>query len=145
MSTVNKKAVGFPAAALVVAGVVGLAGQKMADAIPLGGAGNDNGSVGEYATIYSDTQQIPSDTNPLPIDFDQQVSMARLTHSTSVDPSEITIQKPGVYEMTLNLQWAKSSGSDRDGQSWVEVDDGGGFTPVTSLIPLSKLIVVTTH
>lgn len=82
------------------------------------------------AQLSSSVDQIPGTTNPTAITFDTQDTIVGITHSTSVDPSEITIDTGGIYCVFPQPQVGKTSGASKlDFDMFIQVDreDGSGF------------------
>lgn len=81
-----------------------------------------------YAQLSSSVDQEPGDTNPTVITYNIQDAIAGLTHSTSVNPGEITIVTAGLYEIVPQPQVGKTSGATRvDFDMFLQVDRGSGF------------------
>lgn len=86
-----------------------------------------------YAQLSSSVDQIPSVTTPVPIEFNTQDAIVGLTHSTSTDPSEITIDTSGVYLMNPQSQVGKSSGSSKATfDKFVQKNTGSGFVDIAN-------------
>lgn len=80
------------------------------------------------AQLSDSTNQEPTDTNPTVITFDTQDAIVGLTHSTTVNPGEITIDTAGVYSMSPQPQVGKTSGGTAQTcDVFVQVDTGSGF------------------
>jgi len=81
-----------------------------------------------YAQLSSSVDQDPADTNPTVITYNTQDAIAGLTHSTTVNPGEITIVTAGTYFVSPQPQVGKTSGAAKtDFDMFLQVDRGGGF------------------
>ena len=83
-------------------------------------------STSVYASISSNANQQPSDTNANIVTLNQNDVLSGITHSTSSNPGVITIQKKGVYVIVATYQvgrtttggtiiisgWIKKNGTD---------------------------------
>ena len=82
-----------------------------------------------FAHLSSGVDQVPGDTNPTVVTFNTQDGIAGLTHSTSVNPGEITMDTSGVYFVSHQPQVGKDSGATKtDFDMFWQIDRGGGFT-----------------
>ncbi len=81
-----------------------------------------------YAQLSSSVDQIPSDTNPTVITYNVQDAINGLTHSTTVNAGEITIDTAGIYFVSPQPQVGKDSGAVKtDFDMFLQVDVGSGF------------------
>ena len=64
------------------------------------------------------------------ITFDTNDEIAGITHSTSVDPENITIVTTGVYTMFAQPQVAAAPGGAGTFHMWLQKDAGGGFVDI---------------
>lgn len=81
-----------------------------------------------FAVLSSALDQIPSTTNPTIVTFEVQDDIDGITHSTTVNPGEITIQVAGTYYMMPQPQVRKDSGgSALEFDMFFQVDSGSGF------------------
>jgi len=81
-----------------------------------------------FIQLSSSVDQTPVDTNPTVITFNTQDAIAGITHSTSVNPGEITIVTEGVYFISPQPQVGKTSGATKtDFDVFLQVDRGSGF------------------
>lgn len=81
-----------------------------------------------FAQLSSSVDQDPADTNPIVITYNTQDAISGLTHSTSVNPGEITIDTAGIYLVSPQPQVSKTSGSiATDFDMYLQVDRGSGF------------------
>lgn len=92
-----------------------------------------------YAQLSSSVDQLPADTNPVVITYNTQDAINGLTHSTTVNAGEITIDKAGIYFVSPQSQVGKDSGGVKvDFDMFLQVDRGSGFADeVNSNIKLS--------
>ena len=82
-----------------------------------------------FAQLSSGVDQIPGDTNPTVVTYNTQGRIAGLTHSTSVNAGEVTIDTSGVYFVSHQPQVGKDSGATKtDFDMFWQIDRGGGFT-----------------
>lgn len=81
-----------------------------------------------FAQLSSSVNQEPTTTNPEIITYNTQDDINGLTHSTTVNPGEITIDTKGVYFICPQPQVGKSSGGVRvDFDMFLQVYRGSGF------------------
>jgi len=81
-----------------------------------------------FIQLSSSVNQDPVDTNPTVITFNTQDAIAGITHSTTVNPGEITIVTEGVYFIAPQPQVGKTSGATKtDFDVFMQVDRGSGF------------------
>ena len=80
-----------------------------------------------YAQLSSSVDQNPTDTNPTVITFNTQDAINGITHSTTVNPGEITIDTAGVYFVSPQPQVGLTSGSLTTFDMFLQVDRGSGF------------------
>ncbi len=81
-----------------------------------------------FAQLSSSVDQLPSNTSSVPITFNTQDGINGITHSTSTDPSEITIDVAGVYFISPQPQVGKDMGATaQDFDMYLQVDRGSGF------------------
>lgn len=81
-----------------------------------------------YAQLNSSVDQNPTDTNPTVITYNTQDAINGLTHSTTVNPGEITIDTAGVYFVSPQPQVGKTTGGTKvDFDMFLQVDRGSGF------------------
>ena len=81
-----------------------------------------------FAQLNSSVDQIPTDTNPTVITYNTQDAIAGLTHSTTVNPGEITIDTAGIYFVSPQPQVGKDSGGVKvDFDLFWQIDRGSGF------------------
>lgn len=80
-----------------------------------------------YAMLSSSVDQNPADTNPTVIEYNTQDAIAGVTHSTSVNPGEITIDVAGTYFVSPQPHVGKTSGVTADFDMFLQVDRGSGF------------------
>ncbi len=67
-------------------------------------------------------------TNPTVITYNIQDAIAGLTHSTSVNPGEITVDTAGIYFIAPQPQVGKTSGAAKtDFDMFLQIDRGAGF------------------
>ncbi|TDI97050.1 MAG: hypothetical protein E2O29_02090 [Deltaproteobacteria bacterium] len=105
--------------------------QSIAD---LGGGGGS----GIFAQLSSSVDQEPTVTTPVVITYNTQDDIAGMTHSTTVNPGEITIDTAGKYFMLPQPQVGKSSGGSSQALNmFLQVDRGSGFVDE----PNSNIIV----
>lgn len=80
------------------------------------------------ASLSSSVDQNPSDTNPTAITYNTQSLLKGMTHSTTVNPGEITIDTEGAYIIFPQPQVGKTSGAAKtDFDMFLQVDRGSGF------------------
>jgi len=63
-----------------------------------------------FACLSSSVDQVPADTNPTVITYNTQDGINGVTHSTTVDSGELTIDRSGTYTITAQPQVGKTSG-----------------------------------
>lgn len=81
-----------------------------------------------YAQLSSSVDQNPGDTNATVITYNTQDAISGLTHSTSVDPGEITVDTAGIYFVSPQPQVGKTTGAAKtDFDMFLQVDRGSGF------------------
>lgn len=81
-----------------------------------------------YAQLNSSVNQNPTDTNPVVITYNTQDAISGLTHSTTVNPGEITIDTEGLYLVSPQPQVGKTTGGTKvDFDMFLQVDRGAGF------------------
>lgn len=106
---------------------------------------NGLGDIGfPYGSISdSTTQTFASTTTAYPITFDTNEALSNITHSTSVNPSRITVDKAGTYLITYSVVW--SAGAPNAHVSiWLRVN--GSDVPRTNTVietPLSGESMMT--
>ena len=85
------------------------------------------------AQLSSSVDQNPVDTNPTVITFNTQNTIAGLSHSTIVNPGEITVREAGMYKIAAQPQVSKTMGATATiFDMFIEVDTGSGFAPVAN-------------
>jgi len=86
-----------------------------------------------YAQLSSSVDQNPSDTNPTVITYNTQDDISGLTHSTSINPGEITIVTAGIYFVMPQPQVGKTSGGTAlMFDMFMQKDTGSGFVDVVN-------------
>lgn len=86
-----------------------------------------------FAQLSSSVNQDPVDTNPTVITFDTQSGIVGLSHSTTVNPGEITVRESGTYKIAAQPQVGKTMGATVvTFDMFLEVDVGSGFVPVVN-------------
>ena len=81
-----------------------------------------------FARLSSSVDQEPVDTNPVVVTYDIQDAIAGLTHSTTVNPGEVTIITTGTYFVYPQPQVGKATGGTKiDFDVFLQVDRGSGF------------------
>lgn len=80
-----------------------------------------------YVMLSSSADQEPGDTDPTVITYNTQDAIAGVTHSTTVDPGEITIDVAGTYYVSPQPHVGKTSGVTADFDMFLQVDRGAGF------------------
>ncbi len=81
-----------------------------------------------FAQLSSSVNQEPGDLNPTTITFNTQDNIQGITHSTTVNPGEITIDVEGVYFISPQAQVGKTSGgTKKDFDLFIQIDRGSGF------------------
>lgn len=81
-----------------------------------------------FAVLSSALDQVPSTTDPTVMTFEVQDGLEGLTHSTTVNPGEVTIQIAGTYFMMPQPQIGKlSGGTALDFDMFFQIDRGSGF------------------
>ncbi len=81
-----------------------------------------------FAQLSSSVDQIPVSTNPEVITYNIQDDINRITHSTSVNPGELTITVTGTYLISAQPQVSKDSGGGKvDFDMFLQVDRNGTF------------------
>jgi len=99
----------------------------MAVQVPAGFLGGGEGET-IYAQLSSSIDQEPTDTNPTVITYNIQDAIKGLTHSTTVNAGEITIDTAGIYFISPQPQVGKDSGGAKVGfDMFLQVDRGSGF------------------
>lgn len=94
-----------------------------------GGGGGGVPTV--FAQLSDSTTQDPSVTTPVPITFNTNDGLRGITHSETVDPSEITIDKAGTYVIMVQPQVGKTSGAQSIVfDSYLQRDTGSGFVDI---------------
>ena len=92
---------------------------------------NENGSVDDlipFAQLNSNVDQEPTVTTPVVITYNVQDAINNLTHSTSVNAGEITIDIGGTYFVMAQPQVGKDSGGTAQTfDMFLQVDRGSGF------------------
>ena len=91
--------------------------------------GNIDQTKSVFAQLSSSVDQNPADTNPTVITFNTQDAISGLTHSTTVNPGEITIDTTGIYFVSPQAQVGKTTGGTKvDFDMFWQIDRGSGFT-----------------
>jgi len=126
-----------PAAKLEVAGQVKITGGTpgvdkvlTSDAVGLATWKVAPGAVGAtvFAQLSSSVDQEPTVLTPTVITYNTQDDIVGLTHSTTVNPGEITIVTAGTYFVLAQPQVGKSSGGAAQTLNmFMQVDRGSGF------------------
>ncbi len=81
-----------------------------------------------FAQLSSSVDQLPSNVSSVPITYDTQDSINGLNHSTSTNPSEITILVAGMYFISPQPQVGKDMGAISETfDMYLQVDRGAGF------------------
>lgn len=81
-----------------------------------------------HALLSDSLDQEPTDTNPTVIKYTTQDDIVGLTHSTTVNPGEITIEADGTYLVSPQPQVGKDSGGTAQTfDMFMQVDRGSGF------------------
>lgn len=87
-----------------------------------------------YAQLSSSVNQEPADTNPTVITYNTQDALNGLTHSTTVNSGEITVDTAGIYFVSPQAQVGKDSGAVKtDFDMFLQVDRGSGFVDEPNL------------
>jgi len=130
----------LPGAKLEVAGQVKITGgvpgaDKVltSDASGLGTWQTPTGGGGTaiFAQLSSNVDQEPTVTDPVVITFEVQDNIQGLTHSTTVNPAEITIDTAGTYFVMAQPQVGKDSGGAAQTLNvFMQLDTGSGFADV---------------
>jgi hypothetical protein len=69
---------------------------------------------------------------PLDTEVTKHLSGRLYSHSTSVNPSEVTLERDGLYRITVDCTTEVTTGTVRcETDMWVEVDTGGGFAEIS--------------
>jgi len=79
---------------------------------------------------HSATQTAETINTATPVKFDTNNFIENLTHSTTVNNSEFTIDISGVYSISVGLQLAHTGGGSSTIHAWMQVDTGSGFVDV---------------
>lgn len=81
-----------------------------------------------FALLSSNVDQEPSVTTPVVITYNTQDDIKGITHSTSTNPGEITIDIAGTYFVMSQPQVGKDTGGTKiDFDMFLQVDTGAGF------------------
>ncbi len=81
-----------------------------------------------YVQLSSSVNQEPADTSPTVITYNTQDAISGITHSTTVNPGELTIVTAGTYFISPQPQVGKASGGLKvDFDMFLQVDRGSGF------------------
>lgn len=81
-----------------------------------------------FAQLSSPVDQNPQDTNPTVINYTVQDSINGITHSTTINSGEITIDVEGMYFVSPQPQVGKTSGSTaKEFDMFLQIDTGSGF------------------
>lgn len=81
-----------------------------------------------FAQLSSSVNQEPTVTTPVVITYNTQDDIQGLTHSTTVNPGEITIITPGVYFISPQPQVGKTTGAAKtDFDMFLQINRGSGF------------------
>ena len=81
-----------------------------------------------FAQLSSSVDQDPADTNPTVVTYNTQDDIAGITHSTTVNPGEITIDTAGTYFVSPQPQVGKTTGGVKvDFDMFWQIDRGAGF------------------
>jgi len=100
--------------------------QSIADLGPGGGGG-----AVAFAQLSSSVDQEPTVTTPIVITYNTQDDISGITHSTTVDPGEITIDTAGTYYVMPQPQVGKDSGGAAQTLNvYAQLDTGSGFVDV---------------
>lgn len=110
-------------------GVPGLNKVLTSDAVGLGTWETPTGAGASiFAQLTSSVDQEPTVTTPVVITYDTQDAIVGLTHSTTVNPGEITVDTAGTYFILPQPQVGKSSGGAAQTLNmFMQVDRGSGF------------------
>ena len=88
-------------------------------------------SVKLYAQLSSSTDQTFGATGtPQSITLNTNDEISGITHSTTVNPENVTIVTGGVYTIIAQPQVAAGAGAAGYFHMWLQVDTGGGFADV---------------
>ena len=85
--------------------------------------GSSLGMVGSqpYASVSSSTNQyVTSTTSSKLITYETNETINLITHSTTVNPSRITIQVSGTYLITFSAELSSASGIDAEVSIWLQ-------------------------
>jgi len=81
-----------------------------------------------FAQLSSNIDQEPTVTTPVAITMEVEDDIQGLTHSTTVNPGEITIDTDGTYYVMAQPQVGKASGGAAQTLNvFVQIDRGSGF------------------
>lgn len=81
-----------------------------------------------FAQLSDKNTQNPGVTTPVAITLDTNDAIQGITHSETVNPEEITVNKKGTYLVAVQPQVGKTSGASAVVfDSYVQKDTGGGF------------------
>jgi hypothetical protein len=84
-----------------------------------------------YATLCRITDLSFVAATDTPIGFDGTLSKNGITHSTVTNNDEITIIFPGKYQITIEPQLDRTTGTSPEVvDTWIELDSGGGFAAI---------------
>jgi len=86
-----------------------------------------------FAQLSDSTTQNPGVTTPVSITLDTNDAIQGISHSTSVDPEEITVNKDGMYLVIVQPQVGKTSGAQAiEFDTFLQNDTGSGFVDVAN-------------
>lgn len=81
-----------------------------------------------FAQLNSSVDQLPTSTQPVVITYNTQDAINGLTHSTTTNAGEITIDTAGMYFVSPQPQVGKDSGGTKiDFDMFLQVNRGSGF------------------
>ncbi|MCK5610040.1 hypothetical protein KAR91_49660 [Candidatus Pacearchaeota archaeon] len=86
-----------------------------------------------YAQLSDSTDQTFAGTGtPQSITFNTNDGIVGITHSTTVDPENITIETNGTYVIIAQPQVTAGAGASGYFHMWLQVDTGGGFADIAN-------------
>lgn len=94
-------------------------------------------SGGSHAAIFAELsdstdQTFGSTGTAQSITFNTNDEISGITHSTSVDPENITIDTDGVYYLIAQPQIHAGAGASGYFHLWLQIDTGGGFADIAN-------------
>lgn len=87
----------------------------------------------DFAQMSDKNNQNPGVTTPVVITLDTNDAIQGISHSETVNPEEITVNKDGTYIIAVQPQVGKTSGGAANiFDTFLQKDTGGGFADVAN-------------